>query len=60
MQKRIHSSVGGLDARSVQKKLEDIKTKHPKTHRGKIRPFEFSSTSRKAAGSNEVVKTVKK
>lgn len=58
--KRILESVKGLDARSLQKKLEDIKTKHPETHRVQIRPSEFSTTSRKAAESDEVVETIKK
>ena len=57
---RILASVEGLDARSVQKKLDDIKSKHPKVHRQQLRQSEYNDASRKAAQSDEVTGIIKK
>ncbi|MGM0611506.1 MAG: hypothetical protein ACQES5_10535 [Thermodesulfobacteriota bacterium] len=56
----ILTSVEGLDMMSLQKKLSDIKTKHPKTQRIQIKPSEFSETSGKAAETEAVKQTVEK
>jgi hypothetical protein len=57
---RLLESVADLDVMSLQKKLEDIKTKHPKAHRIQIKPSDFNPTSRKAAKTDQVKKTVHK
>lgn len=57
---RILSSVEGLDAVSVQQKLDDIKNKHPKSQRIQVRPSSQSDASREAAQSDEVRSTIKK
>ncbi|MDY6904323.1 MAG: hypothetical protein SWH61_06530 [Thermodesulfobacteriota bacterium] len=56
----ILTSVKGLDMLSLQKKLADIKIKHPKTHRIQINPSDFNKTSKEAAMSEDVKKTVQK
>ena len=57
---RILASVEGLDARSLQEKLDDIKSKHPKVHREQLRQSEYNDASKKAAQSDEVTGVIKK
>ena len=55
----ILSSVEELDIRSLQQKLADIKSKHPKSHQIQLRQSEFNSTSQKAAESGELKDVIK-
>jgi hypothetical protein len=57
---RILSSVEGLDAVSVQEKLNDIKSKHPEVQRKQLRQSSYSDASTEAAQSDEVRSTIKK
>ena len=55
----ILGSVEGLDVRSLQEKLEDIKSKHPKTHRVQLKQAEFNPRSEEAAKSGELGEVIK-
>lgn len=55
----IIKSVQGFDISDLQNKLEDTKTKHPKTHRTPINLLEFTETSRKIAESGELDQILK-
>lgn len=55
----ILNSVEGLDIRSLQDKLADIKSKHPKTHKIQLRQSEFNRASRKAVKSKELEEVIK-
>jgi len=57
---RIIGSVEGLDARSLQRKIDDVKTKHPKTHRVLLRQSKFNAASKKASKSDELLEILKK
>lgn len=54
----ILNSVKGLDILSLQQKLADIKSKHPKSHQIQLQQSRFNKSSRKATKSGELKEVI--